>query len=125
MLSETAEAQHRDDVRDRELKAFAARLADNFYGSALAEAAQIKLDAAEKIEGVDKEIAILRTRLRDQLEEKWEDFPLMLRGIDALVKAVSARYRLSKASKDELAKSLDDLLRDFGGQLMQAAAGDE
>ena len=125
MPSETAEAEQPETTRDREPKALAARLEKSFYGSAVAEAERLKFEAAEKIEGFDKEIAILRTKLRDQLEERSEDLPLMLRGIDMLVKAVSARYRLSKTSKDELAKSLDDLLRDFGGQLKAEAAADE
>ncbi len=107
MTSETEEA-----VRDDETS-----VAKNFYSSALNKAERIELQKAEKIEGLDHEIAVLRVKLRSVVNKRKENIPLMLRGIDLLVKAVSARYRLSKKAEEDLADSLAGVIRGVGGVL--------
>jgi hypothetical protein len=100
-------------------------VARDFYGSALSAAERIELEEASKIEGLDKEIAVLRTKLRSALKKRPVNLPLMVRGIDLLVKAVSARYRLSKEAEENLAESLAGVLRGVGGLLMPEAFADE
>ena len=90
----------------------------NFYAEALTEAERQQLEHAEKVEGFDDEIATLRVRLRTAIDGHAEDIPLMLRGIDLLVKAVSAKYRLSKKAEADLADSLANVIRGVGGALM-------
>ena len=41
------------------------KLAEDFYGSALDAAEQIELEAASDVEGLDREIALLRMKLRE------------------------------------------------------------
>lgn len=113
--------------RHREAKA-----ARDFYGSALdaaeriePEAASDVLEAASEVQGLDGEIAVLRLKLREVLADHPEDLPLMLRGIELLVKAVSARYRLSKRAEDDLAESIAGVVRGVGGLLMPEAFADE
>lgn len=89
-----------------------------FYESAMDEAERNLLPDARKIEGLDEEIAVLRVKLRSAVKQRPENLPLMLRGIDLLVKAVSARYRLSKQSEAALADSLAGVIRGVGGELM-------
>lgn len=101
------------------------KLARDFYGSALDAAERIELDAAAEVEGLDEEIAVLRVKLRKALSKHPEDLPLMLRGIDLLVKAVSARYRLSKQAEEDLAESIAGVIRGVGGLLMPEAFADE
>ncbi len=108
MTSETEEA-----IKDDETS-----VASDFYGSALEEAERLQLQEAEKIEGLDREIAMLRVKLRSVVSKRKENIPLMLRGIDLLVKAVSARYRLSKKAEEDLSDSLAGVLRGVGGALM-------
>ena len=100
-------------------------LAQDFYGSALDAAERIELEAASDVEGLDREIALLRVKLREVLSERPEDLPLMLRGIELLVKAVSARYRLSNEAEQDLAASLAGVVRGVGGQLIPEAFRDE
>lgn len=100
-------------------------LAEDFYGSALDSAERIELDAASDIEGLDNEIAVLRMKLRAVLSARPEDLPLMLRGIELLVKAVSARYRLSKDAEHELSDSLANMIRGVGGLLIPEAFQDD
>jgi hypothetical protein len=99
-------------------------LLKDFYGSAMGAAERIELEAASEIEGLDKEIAVLRTRLREAVSEHPADFALMLRGMDLLVKAVSARYRLSKEAEEDLSASIAGVVRGVGGLLMPEAFPD-
>ncbi len=89
-----------------------------FYESALDEAERALLQDARKIGGLDEEIAVLRVKLRSAVKEHPDNLPLMLRGIGLLVKAVSARYRLSKQAEDDLAGSLAGVIKGAGGILM-------
>ncbi len=89
-----------------------------FYEGALDAAERNLLQDARKIEGLDEEIAVLRVKLRSAVKKQPQDLPLMLRGIGMLVKAVSARYRLSKQAEDDLADSLAGVIRGVGGILM-------
>jgi len=100
------------------------KLARDFYASALDAAERIELEEAAEIEGLDEEIAVLRVKLRKALVEHPEDRQLMMRGIELLVKAVSARYRLSKQAQEDLAESIDGVIRGVGGALMPEAFGD-
>ena len=102
-----------------------AKLAQDFYGSALDAAERVGLEAASDIEGLDREIALLRLKLREVLSERPEDLQVMMRGIELLVKAVSARYRLSKQGEERLAESIAGVVRGVGGLLMPEAFADE
>ncbi len=108
MTSETEEAVQDDETS----------VAENFYRDALNKAERLQLPKAQKIDGFDDEIAMLRVKLRSALKSRKENVPLMLRGIELLVKAVSARYRLSKKAEKDLADSLAGVIRGVGGALM-------
>jgi hypothetical protein len=101
------------------------RAVENFYREALKAAERVQLDAASEVEGLDDEIALLRVRLRGVAKKHRDDFPLLLRGVELLVKAVSARYRLSKEAEQDLAASLAGVIRGVGVQLMPEAFRDE
>jgi len=83
----------------------------NFYGEVLSQAEQLALPEAEEVEGLDQEIAVLRVRLKRALEEHPEDVTLIGKGLDLLVKAVAARYRLSPKAKRELAEHMEGVFR--------------
>lgn len=100
-------------------------VAHDFYGKALDEAERIELEEAAEVEGLDKEIAVLRVRLRRILKQEPDDMQLMMRGMELLVKAVSARYRLSKEAEEDLAGHIAGVLRGVGGQPMPEAFAPE
>lgn len=100
------------------------KLARDFYASALDAAERVSLEEALGVEGLDGEIAVLRVKLREALSARPDDLALMLRGIELLVKAVSARYRLSPKAEEDLAGSLANMVRGVGGQLMPEVFGD-
>jgi hypothetical protein len=92
--------------------------ARNFYGQAVDEAERLDLERARKLEGLDDEIALLRVRLKRAVQEHPEDVKLLTRGIEILVRAVGARYRLSPKSKRDLAENLAAALNSLGDQLL-------
>ncbi|MBI1886338.1 MAG: hypothetical protein HYS09_08540 [Chloroflexi bacterium] len=78
----------------------------NFYQGALSEAEQLELAQAQHVEGLDEEIAVLRVRLKAALRQRPEDLALIAKGLDMLVKAVAARYRLSPKARRDLADNI-------------------
>jgi hypothetical protein len=92
--------------------------AENFYGIGAALADQLELAQAHGIEGLDHEIAMLRVRLREAIQANPEDLALATRGVNALVRAVVAQYRLSPRAKKELSDAFAALLNGFADQLV-------
>ena len=90
---------------------------DAFYASALSEAERVKLPRAQQMEGLDEEIALLRVRLGSLVAEQPENTELLLKGIGMLVRAVSAKYRLSPQAKENLADAISSVLKEIGGAL--------
>ena len=122
MAGETAEPGGKRRTRRRPPAKPAASAAPapagDFYASALSRAERIELKEAAKVKGLDQEIALLRTKLRNVIKEKPNNLPLMLQGFEQRVKVVSARYRLPKRAEEELDQSVKRLLEEFGGQMM-------
>ena len=94
---------------------------DGFYDRALTEAERLLLPEARELEGLDEEIALLRVRLNTALQERPQDLPVLLRGIELLVKAVAARYRLSRKAEGDLYQSAVGVLRGIGGVIWPEA----
>jgi len=94
--------------------------ARNFYRQALDQAERLDLERAQEIEGLDDEIALMRVRLKRAVEEHPEDVQLLVKGLDILVRAVGARYRLSPKSRKDLAENLAATLNSLGDQLLSA-----
>ena len=78
-----------------------------FYSSALDEAELIN---GMSREGVDEEVGALRVRRDHFMQEHPDDMELMLKGMSVLIRAASARYRMSAQSKSELAESMGAML---------------
>jgi hypothetical protein len=97
------------------------KAADAFYAQALSEAEQVELRQAWDVEGLDEEIALLRLRLKQMLREHPENMPLLLRAIELLVKAVGARYRLSKEAKENLTDAVTGVLKEVGVAVLPEA----
>jgi hypothetical protein len=96
--------------------------ARNFYRGVVDRAERLDLERASEIEGLDDEIALMRVRLKRAIEERPEDVQLLMKGLDILVRAVGARYRLSPKSRKDLADSLAATLSSLGDQLLPPEA---
>ena len=107
----------------RKKAAAAGKAGDGFYARSLSEAERVLLPQARQVEGLDEEIALLRVKLSSALSEHPDNMPLMLRGVELLVKAVGAEYRLSRKSQDNLAAAIDGVLKEIGGALFPDTEG--
>ena len=96
--------------------------ASGFYSSALSRAERMRLPSARAAEGLDEEIALLRVRLHRVAQEQPEQFELLRKGVNALVRAVSTKYRLSDKPAEELSNSVIAVLEGIGGALMPEAS---
>lgn len=86
---------------------------ERFYDEAVPEADRVALAVAREVEGLDQEIAVLRLRLRRALENHPENMTLMIKGVELLVKALAANYRLSKDGKVELSAKVEAMLNEY------------
>lgn len=92
-----------------------------FYEQALSQAEQVALSQARDLEGLDEEIALLRVRLRALAAEDAENLASFLKGMELLVRAVGARYRLSKKDQEDLMDSVMAVLEGVGGAMLGEA----
>jgi hypothetical protein len=75
------------------------------------------------LEGIDEEVALLRTTLQMQFKSDMGTFDALLRNVDLLVRAVSAQYRMSPKSARDFAERLTATLRDLGEQIAPGLSG--
>jgi hypothetical protein len=97
---------------------------EGFYDAALPEADKVALAVARDVQGLEQEIAVLRVRLRRALEDHPENMTLMIKGVELLVKALSASYRLSKDAKADLSESIKAMLEEYGGMIRPEGQSD-
>lgn len=72
------------------------------------------MESARDIEGLDEEIAMLRVKLLSSLGAEKFDMNQMLRGMELLIRAVSARYKVSGKNEDDLYASAVGVLKGMG-----------
>ena len=95
----------------------AANLQREFYRAVLDEAEQIAMQTAEQMEGLDREIEVLRVKLRKIVKGQNPNLKLMIRAMDMLNRLVSTRYRISKRSQKDLAASIAAVLQSARSEL--------
>ncbi|MEX2159561.1 MAG: hypothetical protein WEB04_09195 [Dehalococcoidia bacterium] len=103
----------------------------NLYFDALRAAESIVLSDAVKTEGLDDEIALLRTKIHESLRlgkdgeemDNEKEMKLVLRSMDVLARMVATRYRLSTNAKDDLAAHIVGLVRGIGDQFFPEGLG--
>lgn len=71
---------------------------------------------ALNVEGLDQEIALLRVYIHNAVAEG-ADLADIAKGMDILVRAVSAQYRMSQRAKDSLTNAIADVLENLGTQM--------
>ena len=83
-----------------------------FYSRVLDEAEQIDFDLATSVEGLDDEIALLRTKIKSVLRHSPERIDLLMQATSALARLVRTRYNISKEDKTSLRGAITNVLRD-------------
>jgi len=81
-----------------------------FYGRALDEAEKLELEEASHIEGIDEEIALLRVKLRELVEEHPERIDLHFEAANIIARLVRTRYQITREQKKSLKKAIQKVL---------------
>ncbi len=84
-----------------------------FYLQALNEAEELGLEEARNIEGLDEEIAMLRVRLRELIENDPDRFDLHLKVTNTIARLVGIRYNISKEQKRSLKAAITKVLTEI------------
>ena len=81
-----------------------------FYSRALDEAEKLELEEASHVEGIDEEIALLRVKLRELLEEQPERIDLHFEAANIIARLVKTRYQITKEQKKSLKEAIQKVL---------------
>jgi hypothetical protein len=81
-----------------------------FYSRALDEAEKLELEEASRVEGIDEEIALLRIKLRELLEEQPERIDLHFEAANIIARLVRTRYQITKEQKKSLKEAIQKVL---------------
>jgi len=82
----------------------------SFYSRALDEAEKLELEEASSIEGIDQEIALLRIKLRELLEEQPERIDLQFEAANIIARLVRTRYQITREQKKSLKEAIQKVL---------------
>ncbi|MBL7119106.1 MAG: hypothetical protein ISS53_00305 [Dehalococcoidia bacterium] len=88
-----------------------------FYSEALTEAERLELAEAASIEGLDDEIAVLRLKLRQFLEDHPERIDLQLKLANTLARLIRTRYNITSEQKNTLKEAIATVLKDVAAPL--------
>lgn len=98
-----------------------------FYSRALDEAEKVELEEAGFVEGIDDEIALLRVKLRDLLENHPDRIDLHFEAANTIARLVRTRYQITKEQKkslkDAIAKVLTEVALPLGVGVGMRVAG--
>ena len=92
---------------------------NSFYRSMLNLEGKERFDDAHKVQGLDDEIAILRWRIRNivQKDRHHQKNPQLLKAIELLIRAYSAKIRASGNSQEPDDTAVIDALREAADTL--------
>ena len=84
-----------------------------FYLPALDDVSALKLEEARGMQGLDEEIALLRLKLRELLQEQPGEVDLHLRAATVLANLVKVRYAVSRDEKKGLKEAITRVLTEL------------
>jgi hypothetical protein len=94
-----------------------------FYSRALDEAEKLELEEASHIEGIDEEIALLRLKFRELLEEQPERIDLHFEAANIIARLVKTRYQITREQKKSLKEAIQKVLTEVAVPLGVGVGG--
>jgi hypothetical protein len=88
-----------------------------FYSRSLTEAEKLEMEEAVYVEGIDQEIALLRIKLRELVENEPDRIDLHLEAANTIARLVRTRYQISKEQKNSLKEAITKVLTEVAGPL--------
>ena len=90
---------------------------DPFYASRMTRADKKRLADAQVVRGLDSEVALLRLKLGNLVDNDPDNIPLIFKGADLIVRAVAARTRVSKDSPEDSDQAIFNALKEAADTL--------
>jgi len=84
-----------------------------FYSRALTEAEKLQLDEAGFVEGLDEEIALLRVKLRELVENEPARIDLHLEAANTIARLIRTRYQITSEQKRSLKDAITKVLTEI------------
>ncbi len=84
-----------------------------FYSKVLDEAERLDFELATCVEGIDDEIALLRTKVKSVLRHDPQNIRLIMQATNTLARLVNTRYNISKEQRKGLKEAIGNVLRDI------------
>ena len=81
-----------------------------FYSRTLDESEKLELEAARGVDGLDEEIAILRVKLKELIENDPENIRLALEAANTIARLVRTRYSITREQKKSLKEAITKVL---------------
>ena len=84
---------------------------DPFYASRMTRTDKKRLADAQVVRGLNDEIALLRLKLGNLVDNDPNNIPLIFKGADLIVRAVAAKTRVSKDSPEDSEQGIYNMLK--------------
>ena len=84
-----------------------------FYSRALGAAERLELEEAGGMDGLDEEIAVLRIKLRNLIENHPDNIELALEAANTIARLVRTRYNITKEQKKSLKEAIAKVLTEI------------
>jgi hypothetical protein len=94
---------------------------EEFYSRALNESERIAYRAALGVQGLDKEIGLLRMRLEEELKGNRGSLEVVGRALNRLARALSIRLRLDPEAETRIEEAVTRVLK----EMFELEAGDD
>ncbi|MCX7912109.1 MAG: hypothetical protein N2506_04010 [Dehalococcoidales bacterium] len=86
---------------------------NRFYARVLDEAEKLDLAAAEGVNGIDEEIALLRVKIKSILEKDPENVKLIIQLANTIAGLVRTKYSMTKDQRRGLKEAIGNVIRDI------------
>jgi hypothetical protein len=84
-----------------------------FYARVLNETEKLEIAEAVTMEGLDEEIAMLRMKLRELIQNAPDNIDLYLKTINTLARLVGIRYNITKEQKKSLKEAISKVITEI------------
>jgi len=81
-----------------------------FYSRVLDEVEKADFEEASQLEGIDQEIALLRVKFRDLVENQPDRIDLHFQAANTIARLVRTRYQITKEQKKSLKEAIAKVL---------------
>lgn len=88
-----------------------------FYSHALTEAEKLRMEEALEIDGLDQEIALLRVKLAELVEDCPDRIDLYLVAANTIARLVKTRYQISREQRNSLKEAISKVLTEVAAPL--------